>query len=139
MSKASNLVRHRLTLHVVGPDEPVPADAELRYDPTDPYAVAVAFIQTDAEVVWVFGRELLMKGVSEPAGLGDVGVFPALNQDGRAVVSLMLRSPGGQALAELPTRDVLDFLARTTRVVWPGTEADHMSADAAIEAILVGG
>jgi hypothetical protein len=50
----------------------------------------------------------------------------------------MLRSPAGQTLMKVPARDVMGFLARSTRSVWPGTEGDHLSADKAIAAILVG-
>lgn len=132
-------ITQSLTVETAGPEGPVPTQAELRYDPSDPYAVAVAFEQLDDEVVWVFGRDLLLKGVSAPAGEGEVRVFPSLDQHERAVVGLMLISPWGQALAKLPSREVLDFLARTTRAVWPGTESAHMRTDDAITAILVGG
>jgi hypothetical protein len=133
------MIRQRLTLEVVGPQGPVPAEAELRYNPVDPYAVTVAIPQGETEVVWVFGRDLLLKGVSAPVGDGDVRVFPSLDDAGHAVVGLMLRSPAGQALAKLPMRAVLDFLARSTHAVWPGTESDLINADDAIHAILVNG
>ncbi len=136
MFDAADVIRYEVTLEVLGPDEPVPAEAELRYDPTDPYAVEVGIRQIGPEVVWTFGRDLLIRGVSEPAGYGDVHVFPSLDPEGHAVVALTLRSPGGEALLTVRTGDVLAFLARTTRAVWPGTESDHLSADDAIAAIL---
>lgn len=136
---AGTTIRQPLTVETVGPQGPVPTEAELRYDPSDPYAVAIAFEQLDDEVVWVFGRDLLMRGVSAPAGEGEVRVFPSIDDDERAVIGLLLLSPSGQALAKLPSREVLDFLARTTRAVWPGTESEHLSTDDAIAAILVSG
>jgi len=114
-----------------------PIEAELRYDADDPYAVAVAFQLEGSELVWVFGRNLLMKGVVEPAGDGDVQVFPSLDGDGRLVIVLQLSSPTGWALVEAPARDVLNFLEATRLVVWPGTEADHLRVDDTIEALLV--
>lgn len=139
MNQAPNVIARQVTVEVVGPEGPRPAQAELRYDAVDPYAVAVTFLQGEHEVAWTFGRDLLMRGVSQPAGEGDVQVFPALDADGHAMVGLALLAPGGQALVTARQQDVLDFLARTTRVVWPGTETEHIRTDEAIEAILVSG
>jgi hypothetical protein len=125
-------------LDLIGPEGSEPVEAELRYDALDPYAVSMAFLQDGQEVVWVFGRGLLMQGLHEPAGEGDVQVFPSVGADGRAVVLLELRSRTGHALVQTPTREVLRFLARTTRAVWPGEETDHLGVDDAITALLVG-
>ena len=38
---------------------------------------------------------------------------------------------------EARAHDVLEFLARTRLVVWPGTEGDHLRLDEEIAAILV--
>jgi hypothetical protein len=139
MSTAHPVIRHRVVLGLFGPDEPTPLVAELRYDATDPYAVSVAFLKSGVEVVWVFARDLLLRGVSEPVGDGDVRIFPAVDDEGHAVVALTLRAPTGTALVKGRTRDFLEFLAHTTRAVWPGTERDHLvSTDAGIAAILVG-
>jgi len=139
MSTAYPVIAHRVALGLVGPDEPTPLVAELRYDPADPYAVSMAFLKDGVEVVWVFARGLLLRGVYEPVGVGDVQVFPSVDADGHAVVALVLRAPTGSALVEGKTRDFLDFLAQTTRAVWPGTERDHHRVtDDAIAAILVG-
>lgn len=139
MSTAHPMIRHRLVLELVGPDGTTPMVAELRYDPSDPYAVEMAFLKGGVEVVWVFARDLLIRGLSEPVGHGDVQVFPSIDDDGRAVVEIALRAPTGEALVEGRVRDVLEFLAQTLRAVWPGTERDHhVGTDAAIAAILVG-
>lgn len=138
LSHAPQEISNHLVLEMVGPVGPTPIEAELRYSPTDPYAVAVVFHQGGTEVEWFFGRDLLMRGVSEPAGAGDVQVFPTLDAEGRALVGLMLHAPGGRALIHAPSKDVLEFLARTTLVVWPGTESDYISADDTIAALLVG-
>ncbi|HSJ20378.1 MAG TPA: SsgA family sporulation/cell division regulator [Nocardioidaceae bacterium] len=138
MNTMPRSVNRPVVFEVIGPEQPTLVEAELRYDPADPYAVAVAFLSHGTEVLWVFARDLLIRGVSEPTGDGDVQVFPSLDDDGRAEVGLMLRSPAGQTLMKVPARDVMGFLARSTRSVWPGTESDHLSADKAIAAILVG-
>lgn len=138
MNAPPQVITRSVVLELAGPEGPVHAEAELRYDPSDPYAVTVAFLMGGAEVAWLFGRDLLMRGVSEPVGEGDVQVSPSVDSDGRAVVRLVLHSPSGQALVEARSSDVLAFLAHTTRVVWPGTERDHLSPDDAIAALLVG-
>ncbi len=137
MNDASQEISRRVILEMVGPEGPTPIEAELRYSQTDPYAVSVVFLQGENEVAWVFGRDLLIRGVSEPAGHGDVQVFPSLDPDGRGVVGLMLYSPAGQALVHASAKDVLEFLADSTRVVWPGTEGEYLDADDAIAALLV--
>ena len=139
MSMAPQAITHPVIVTLVRRADSARVAAELRYDPTDPYAVAVAFGPGDREVVWLFGRELLMHGLCEPAGSGDVHVFPSLDEDGRAVVLVELYGAGGRALVQIPLRDVLDFLACAAKAVWPGTEGDHISADAAITEILVRG
>ena len=137
MTMAPDVVTQHVVLELIGPDGSAPVEAELRYDPVDPYAVAVVFLEPGTDMEWVFGRDLMLRGISQPAGDGDVQVFPSLDPEGHAEVGLVLRSPVGQALLKAPAREVLDFLARTTRAVWPGTEGDLVSADAAIAAILV--
>lgn len=138
MNAVPNAVVHRLVVELSGPQGSTEAGAELRYDPSDPYAVQVVFLTDSGRVVWVFARDLLLRGISEPVGEGDVQVFPSVDPDGRGAVLLALRSPSGQALVRAQARDVVDFLARTTRLVWPGTESEHVSADDAIASLLVG-
>lgn len=64
---------------VTGDPATLPVRANLRFDPTDPYAVHVLFHAESAggeAVGWVFARELLVTGLDEPAGIGDVRVWP---------------------------------------------------------------
>src|SRR3954468_14910985 len=52
-------------------------DAELRYDPSDPFAVSLAIgVDCGEPVVWTFARDLLSSGVSAPAGEGDITIEP---------------------------------------------------------------
>src|SRR3569832_2306621 len=68
------------SLRLVAPDATaLPVRASLRYDPEDPYAVHVLFHAESAggePVSWSFARELLFTGLDEPAGIGDVRVWP---------------------------------------------------------------
>jgi hypothetical protein len=68
-----------------------------------------------------------------------VKVLPSVDAEGRALVVIALSAPNGQALVETRTRDVLEFLAASAQLVWPGTEREHQAGtDEAIAAILVG-
>src|SRR4026208_2272773 len=67
------------SLRLVAPDATaLPVRARLRYDPAGPYAVHVLFHAETASgetVSWSFARELLVTGLDEPAGIGDVRVW----------------------------------------------------------------
>ncbi|HEX6517756.1 MAG TPA: SsgA family sporulation/cell division regulator [Nocardioidaceae bacterium] len=112
-----------------------PIDAELHYDPRDPYAVTAVF-HAGSEVSWTFGRDLLLSGLYEPAGDGDVHVWPCLDADGRAVVVVELCSPDGEALVQARSGDLTTFVERMVQAVQPGRESQHVDVDAAIFAIL---
>jgi hypothetical protein len=116
--------------------EATPIDAELHYDPTDPYAVTAMFMTGHAAVQWTFGRELLSAGLDEPSGDGDVHVWPCLDSEGHAVVIVELHSPDGEALVQARTGDLRRFVEKTCRVVPPGTESGRIDVDSAISAIL---
>ena len=60
----------------------------LNYDPADPYAVEATFDTQAGPITWVFGRELLDVGTNQPAGEGDILLWPSLDPDRRAVVIL---------------------------------------------------
>ncbi len=110
--------------------------ADLTYDVTDPYAVAAGFTVTDSTVRWVFARTLLATGVYEPAGEGDVHVWPCLNEHGQAVTVIELCSPDGQALLQAPSSDVCAFLTETERLIATGAESAHVDIDEAIASLL---
>src|SRR5437867_2713924 len=67
---------------------------EFRYDTTDPFAVLTLFQPAESDPVsWIFARELLSSGLTEPAGHGDVRVEPAVfNPESTCLV---LTSPNG--------------------------------------------
>lgn len=124
---------------VVAGAAPLLVRAGLLYDPVDPYAVQVAFHTgqgDDADAVqWTFARSLLSDGVSAPAGEGDVQVWPSTSA-GQAVVCLSLSSPSGQALFEVPLRELVDFLGRTYRAVPAGCESEHVDVEAELAMLL---
>ncbi len=103
----------------------LPVEALLEYRSSDPYAVQVVFGVDDGPgVPWVFGRELLVEGLTRPAGTGDVQVFPA--SDG---VRLDLSSPAGRARLLIDARVLSAFVADTLTAVPLGTESNHLDLD----------
>jgi hypothetical protein len=112
-----------------------PIEAELRYDPADPYAVTTVFMTGASQVRWTFGRELLAEGLYEPSGDGDVHVWPCLDSSGHAVVIIELCSPDGEALVQAKTGDLRRFVDRMNAAVELGSESELIDVDAAINAI----
>ncbi|GIM86444.1 SsgA family sporulation/cell division regulator [Salinispora arenicola] len=129
------------SLRLVAPDATaLPVRASLRYDPADPYAVHVLFHAESAggeAVSWSFARELLVAGLDEPAGIGDVRVWPWATPRGD-FVALALSSPDGNALFEVPRSVLVRFLRRTYVVVARGREAEHLDVDTAVSRLLAG-
>jgi hypothetical protein len=136
MNTTPLVVSQAVTLELIdGSGTATPIEAELQYDPRDPYAVTTVFMTGRSQVRWTFGRELLTAGLYEPAGDGDVHVWPCLDADGHAVVIVELCSPDGEALIQARTGDLSMFVERINRAVVPGTESDYLNIDATIAAI----
>jgi hypothetical protein len=112
-----------------------PIEAELQYDPADPYAVTTVFKTGSNVVQWTFGRDLLTEGLYEPSGDGDVHVWPCLDAAGHAVVIIELCSPDGEALIQAKTGDMHSFVERMSAAVTPGNESELVDVDATIAAI----
>lgn len=109
-------------------------DAELAYDAKDPFAVTMTFRTRAGDVPWVFHRELLLAGISDPAGDGDVHIWPSLDTQGRAVVVIELHSNTGSFVAQARTPEVYRFLTRTLAMVPLGTE--QIDVDAMVDFLL---
>jgi len=130
------------SLQLVAPDSvTLPVRSSLRYDPADPYAVHVVF-HPDAEspgcgdpVSWSFARDLLVSGLTEATGMGDVRVWPWSTPHGE-VVALALSSPDGNALFEVPRSILVRFLRRTFTAVPRGEEGRYLDVDAAVSRLL---
>ena len=114
-----------------------PVVADLSYDPGDPYAVAATFVLEHLEVSWTFGRDLLITGVHEPIGDGDVRVWPGLDALGHALVNIEISSSDGVALLQARASELHPFVDQMKRLVQPGAESTHVDVDAALAALLV--
>ena len=137
MNTAPLVVSQAVTLELIdSTGAATPLEAELQYDPRDPYAVTTVFMTGRSQVRWTFGRDLLASGLYEPSGDGDVHVWPCLDADGHAVVIIELCSPDGEALVQAKTGDLSAFVERMTKAVAPGNESALLDVDSAIAAIL---
>ena len=83
-------------------------------------------------ITWVFGRELLIDGISMPAGIGDVQVFPT--RDG-VIIELRSGSVSARLLAHSP--DLAEFSARCVAQVPLGEEMNHYDFDADLRTLPV--
>jgi hypothetical protein len=105
------------------------------YCTDDPFAVTIE-IQTRGNrfVDWVLARELLVEGLTGPAGIGDVQVRPA-NMGEWDVTLVEIRSPDGHAVLEVD-RDLLrQFVQATIDLIPLGSESMAIDIDAEIEKI----
>ncbi|WAL65384.1 SsgA family sporulation/cell division regulator [Amycolatopsis cynarae] len=114
---------------------PAPVLSRLSYVGSEPFAVNLAFrTERGRWVEWTFARELLVTGLSEPAGIGDVRVRPDLATDEDLLI-LEIESPDGYALVEMEREDVERFLDASAEVVPIGAEDSYFDVDAFIAEI----
>lgn len=135
MTGTQSVVEAETTLLLVVPKgPPLPLPATLRYDRSDPVAVHLLLGVDETEpVVWCVARDLLAAGLDEPAGVGDVRVWPT--PDG-GFVAVALSSPEGRCLFQVRRSALVWFLNRTYRMVRRGAESEHLDVDTAIAALL---
>ncbi|EHR48696.1 sporulation and cell division protein, SsgA [Saccharomonospora marina XMU15] len=109
-----------------------PLLSRLSYSASEPFTIALAFrVEPGEWVEWEFARDLLIAGLSEVAGIGDVRIRPDLSGN-RDLLVLELESPDGYAVVELSRVDVLRFIGRTVELVGLGVESDHLDLDGLI-------
>ncbi|MFG2549738.1 SsgA family sporulation/cell division regulator [Streptomyces sp. NPDC048581] len=101
--------------------------ATLHYDRRDPFAVRMTFpapaTLEGVEVCWTFSRELLLAGLDEPQGHGDVRVRPY----GFDRTVLEFHAPEGTAVVHIRTGEARRFLQSTSELVPLGLE--HLQLD----------
>ncbi len=113
-------------------------DAELRYDPADPFAVSLAIgVDCGDPVVWTFARELLAAGVNAPSGEGDITLEPDMSEGFGGERTLRITLATDCMATMLASADrVVEFLVETYAVVPTGSELDRVDFDAEIAALL---
>lgn len=114
-------------LPAAGSDAVTPVTTRWTYDSTEPFAVTVAFATERGHwIEWVFARELLVDGLTEPSGEGDLRVAPDDDPD---ILVLEIHAPSGSAVFVLDRYDSEEFLARTLELVPAGSESTHFDID----------
>jgi len=137
MDSAPLTVTRAMTLDLIDASgAATPLEAQLRYESDDPYAISAEFSTGAESVGWVFARDLLASGLYEPAGDGDVHVWPCLDVRGRAVVIFELCSPDGEALLQARADEVADVLQSTRDLVPQGSEGAHVDLDELVTRLL---
>jgi hypothetical protein len=111
---------------------------ELRYDPSDPFAVSLAIgTECGEPVVWTFARDLLSAGVTAATGEGDITIEPAIGDDMHEERALRVTLATDCLATMLVSMDrVVEFLVETFALVPTGTELDRVDFDAEITALL---
>ncbi|MET9119551.1 SsgA family sporulation/cell division regulator [Streptomyces longwoodensis] len=101
-----------MNLHRTEDDKGQRLAVRLVYRAADPYAVTAVFNHgTAEETEWLFARELLVDGLHDSVGIGDVIVWPAVDEtSGRQRIFIRLRSPEGTALLSAAREDIKAFL-----------------------------
>lgn len=110
--------------------------ASLGYRADDPYAVWLTFHIPGGDVSWAVSRSLLLKGLTEPSGDGDIRLRPGVDEEGHAVTILNFRSPNGSLSTQARSVALRTFLDRTWLVVPPGEEAEQLDLDLLVGALL---
>ncbi len=110
--------------------------ATFAYDELDPYAVAITFHVPAGDVPWVVARSLLQQGLTDPAGAGDIRLWPAVDDDGSALVRMAFHSPEGRLQVAVRSRELLAFLCHTWCLVRSGAEPEQFDLDELVSSLL---
>lgn len=110
---------------VFGATHRATTSVELSYDSHCPLAVGMAIETSSHWVEWTFARDLLVDGISERAGVGDVRVEPDRFGTG---VWVELSSPAGHVRMLLARADVVEFIDLTIEQVRLGEEQVDLDA-----------
>ena len=135
-ARAAGVTQHVVMQCVDRNGTVIDLDVVLGFAATDPYAVTARFLTPQGDVLWTFARELLARGLTDPAGQGDVQIWPCLDTDGRAMIVIELRSPDGELIAQARTQEVYRFVSRTLAMVPAGLESDYLDVDELIGRLL---
>jgi hypothetical protein len=116
-------------------DSTTPLLSRLSFHIDEPFAVSVAFrTEWGRWIEWTFARDLLVTGLTEPSGIGDVRVRPDLSED-ETLLTLEIESPDGYAAFDLEREDIDTFVNATIELVPLGAESEYFDVDGLIEEI----
>ncbi|MGP4013479.1 SsgA family sporulation/cell division regulator [Streptomyces sp. 4N124] len=108
---------------------PLPIRAEFRFDPDMPAVITVEFLaERGPSLIWRIGRELLHHGLTSMSGCADVRMWPALPRE-RPSSWLLLESQEVEALFEVPTAPLAEWLDATYQITSAEAEMDGLNWD----------
>ncbi|MCD4535688.1 SsgA family sporulation/cell division regulator [Nocardioides sp. cx-169] len=134
---ATPAVTQDITLHCLDERGDVAFVASFGYGPGDPYAVWLTFHLPGGDVSWAVARSLIVRGLTEPVGDGDIRLWPSIDAEGHAVVVFDFHSPSGRLLTHARTAELHTFLGQTRTVVPFGQESASLDLDGLVDALLV--
>ncbi|MEV6106483.1 SsgA family sporulation/cell division regulator [Streptomyces sp. NPDC051940] len=116
----------------------LPLRAEFRFDPGMPAVVTVEFkTARGPALTWHIGRGLLHGGLTSMSGTGSVRMWPMVPGE-RPTAWLLLESQEVEALFELPTAPLAEWLDATYRIAPAETEMDGLDWDGFLTELLNG-
>ncbi len=130
------VLTQQLSVRCIVPGPLREIEAELRYDAEDPFAVALTFHLGEDVLHWDLARSVLAQGLTDPAGEGDVCLWPHVTEEGRAVVVLSLCSTYGELVGEVHAFQLYRFITRTLALVPLGTESEWLDVDGVVAQLL---
>jgi hypothetical protein len=138
MLHAPRTITTPLSLTVATGNGEAELSGELRYDPSDPFAVSLAIgTECGEPVIWTFARDLLSAGVTAASGEGDITIEPAGTDIGHEERALRVTLATDCLATMLVSMDrVVEFLVETFALVPTGTELDRVDFDAEIAALI---
>jgi len=123
-------IRHEQTaalLPSTDSDAVTPVTTRWTYEETEPFAITIAFATERGRwVEWVFARDLLIDGLTEPTGEGDFRISPDVDPD---LLVLEIFAPSGSAAFTVEREGTEYFLRQTLELVPAGAESAHFDVD----------
>ncbi|MGP8301596.1 SsgA family sporulation/cell division regulator [Streptomyces inhibens] len=124
---------------LLGPDEAVPVAGRFSYRSDRPYEVEVAFISRGHTVAtWLFARELLLCGLYDEAGEGDVRVWPFRRPGEARRVHIELSTDDSVCELSVRATELTAWLEQTAAIVPPGHEERYLDMDTHLARLLAG-
>ncbi|MFE6687979.1 SsgA family sporulation/cell division regulator [Streptomyces sp. NPDC057743] len=124
---------------LLGPDETVPVAGRFGYRSDRPYEVEVAFLSRgEAVATWLFARDLLLGGLYEEVGEGDVRVWPARRAAAPRRVHIELATDDSVCELTVRATELTAWLEQTAAIVPPGHEDRYLDMDAHLARLLAG-
>jgi hypothetical protein len=106
------------------------------YAAEEPFSVQL-LVMVDAETSFpVCSRELLLCGLRQAAGQGDIVIGPGVARGAGGSLWVRFPTAWGVTLVEVPRQPIVAFAFATYDVVEPTHEMEHLDVDAELPALL---